>query len=305
MAVETTKVKLLQKLREHITKDPKSLYILVKGDLGSGKSWVSLSLCSGLDPDFVENKEQRIVFNPVEFVVAMANRELPEGSMIMWDEAQTSMNPRKHMTAINVALNTQLDTMRRDNIGLVFNAPHRIDKDIIRKLDFEVETIDIDLGARKNRVKFKEIDHNKDTDKIYKKYIRVSGEKLVPSKLNPLYIPAPDLIREENTKEFIDYYERTRDKFQDIITKGSLKTIVENCEDSLHLSPKDMDIDLSELMEDLEDKEEKKDQEKEELVKDRIRRALKETDLKYKEIAKITGSKESYVKEIGRKVDRS
>ena len=299
MAVETIKVDLLERLRGRIASDPKSLYILVTGGLGEGKSWTSLSLCSGIDPSFTEDKEQRIVFNPVDFVVTMANREVPEGSMIMWDEAQTSMNPRKHMTAVNVALNTQLDTMRRDNVGLVLNCPTKIDKDVMRKLDFEVECLDIDKGVRKNIVKFKEIEHDKNSDDLYKKYPRVTEDRIIPEKMNPLLIPAPDNIREENTKELIEYYERERDKFQDKITKGVVKTIVESYMEDYSVSPEELGLDLEKL-----GLKEKESEEKKELKKNRIKKALKETNLPYEQVADVTGSILSHVQKIGRKVDR-
>lgn len=299
MAVETIKVDLLERLRGRIASDPKSLYILVTGGLGEGKSWTSLSLCSGIDPSFTEDKEQRIVFNPVDFVVTMANREVPEGSMIMWDEAQTSMNPRKHMTAVNVALNTQLDTMRRDNVGLVLNCPTKIDKDVMRKLDFEVECLDIDKGVRKNIVKFKEIEHDKNSDDLYKKYPRVTEDRIIPEKMNPLLIPAPDNIREENTKELIEYYERERDKFQDKITKGVVKTIVESYMEDYSVSPEELGLDLEKL-----GLKEKESEEKKELKKNRIKKALKETNLPYEQVADVTGSSLSHVQKIGRKVDR-
>lgn len=297
MAVATTKVNLLDRLRERITQDPNSLYILVKGDLGSGKSWLSLSLCAALDPDFIDNKESRIVFSPLDFVSTLENREVPPGSMLMWDEAQTSMNPRRHMSAINVAINTQLDTMRRDNIGLVFNCPNSVDKAITRNLDFSVETVDIDMGARKTKVKFKKIQHNKTYDKIYRHYPRVNDNDRVPNIMNPLFVPAPDSkgFLGDRGKELIEYYEEARDEFQSDVTSRVKRIVAKKEADELGVEPEDLGVDVK------SDAEKKKDKE---TKKARIKRAMDNTDLSYKKIAKLTGTSYDYVKQVGSKYKR-
>ena len=307
MAVKTIKVDLLQRLREHITDDPNSLYMLVKGDLGSGKSWASLSIACGIDPDFIEHKEERIVFSPVEFVLLTASRSLPEGSMIMWDEAQTSMNPKRHMSAINVALNTQLDTMRRDNVGLVFNCPNTIDRALTRNLDFDIETIKIDRGARKTQVKFKYIDHDKTMDKIYRKFCRLIGKGRIPDTLNPLFIPAPDhpAIRGKKGRELIDYYENKRDSFQDDISMKVAKTIIKSYQKEMNLTTEDLVRDLEKYGLTLEDLGLQNKKKAVDTKKRQIIRTLKATDLKYSEVADLTETTEGYVQKIGRKVDRN
>lgn len=191
--------------------------ILLVGPPGSGKSYTALSLAEELDPEFAENVEKRILYDPKEFMDALIDPNIKRGSVLILDEMGVTANSRNFQSFINKMLSAVFQTVRSRNLIIICCAPHAAYIDIaVRKLFsamFEVESID-----RKRKVTIVKplmISVSASTGQMYYKYPRVRHEgQVLPLKKLGFKMPSPRVV---------EYYEARKRAFQDKLYEDLLR----------------------------------------------------------------------------------
>lgn len=180
------------------------------GDTGSGKSWNAIRFAELVDPNFsVDN----IVFTPNEFMDLLNSGTLEKGSVIIYEEPQTSISRRQWFQVANRLINYVLSTFRNLNLCLIFTVPDLsfIDSNTVKLFKLLFETLSIDQVRGVALVKPKIVVTNHLSGKTYYKYLRVviDGDVRVMDKL---------YLRKANKRLLADY-ELKKKKFNDALNK--------------------------------------------------------------------------------------
>lgn len=180
----------------------KNFIAAIVGVTGSGKSWSGLRLGEMLDDDF---DVRNVCFNPEEFMdlVNGKTKKLKTGSVIIFDEIQVSMSHVEWQSLHARLINYVLQTFRHKNFILFMTAPHFsfINASIRRLIHARFQTVKIDEQKEITTLKGFLFQTNQDTNKIYKKYLRLrTGEKVTSLKLKK---PTEQLIKDYEKKKDI------------------------------------------------------------------------------------------------------
>ncbi len=138
------------------------------GQRGSGKSYSALSLAEKLDPGF---NIDRVVFTAEDFIM-LIRKDLPHGSVIIWDEVGVEFDNRKFQSILNKIINDALLIMRTKRLIVLMTVPSFGMFDSKGRAHtvsyFECKSVD----QRNNVVKTKmlRIQQNPRDGKIYNKY---------------------------------------------------------------------------------------------------------------------------------------
>lgn len=147
---------------------------VIVGREGSGKSHTGLSLCRALDPSF---DADRVFFNPGDLVEAFRSEDLGTGSMVMLDEAGVGLGNRSWYDKEQILLNQTLQTVRDENMGVIFTLPRlsELDSQTIGRLHALLSMKETHPGEGWAKVSWKniEVTREKQRDKTYKKYPRM------------------------------------------------------------------------------------------------------------------------------------
>ena len=156
--------------------------IAIAGAVGTGKSWLSLKMAESLDPAFrVKTREQakkilkeRIIRKPLEFTKLLNENKLKTGSVVIIDEAGTSLSNRTWQSLNNRIINFILQTFRYKHLIVFFTLPNLTFLDIQarRLLNFYIETTGIDFVNRKTYTSIKRFQTNPRTGDIYRKRLK-------------------------------------------------------------------------------------------------------------------------------------
>lgn len=148
---------------------------VIVGREGSGKSHTALSICRKVDPTF---DADRVFFDPADLVEAFRSDELGEGSMVMLDEAGVGLGNRSWYEKEQVLLNQTLQTVRDENMGVLYTLPRlsELDSQTVGRLHSLLAMKEKHVDEGWASVSWKNIDVTReDTDgKIYKKYPRMN-----------------------------------------------------------------------------------------------------------------------------------
>lgn len=153
---------------------------VIVGREGSGKSHTALSICRKVDPTFGAD---RVFFDPADLVKAFRDDELGEGSMVMLDEAGVGLGRRSWYEKEQVLLNQTLQTVRDENMGVLYTLPRlsELDSQTVGRLHSLLAMREKHVDEGWAEVSWKNIDVSRErTDgKVYKKYprMRVDGRK--------------------------------------------------------------------------------------------------------------------------------
>ena len=151
---------------------------VIVGREGSGKSHTALSICRAVDPSF---DADRVFFNPKDLVEAFRSSDLGTGSMVMLDEAGVGLGNRSWYEKEQILLNQTLQTVRDENMGVLFTLPRlsELDSQTIGRLHALIAMKEKHPQEGWAKVSWKNISvtREKETDKMYKKYprMRVNG----------------------------------------------------------------------------------------------------------------------------------
>ena len=236
---------LIQQVQRRLWKKNKNWLGIITGQTGSGKSWSALSMAEKIDPDFDTSK---VVLEPENFLKNVAERTWGQGDVVIFDEAGAGMSAKAHMTKKNRIIDQVLQTLRRQNIAVIFTVPSKsnVDKSVRRLLHTYIETKGIDYKNNRNLLKWLEMDYNQKTDKIYYKYPKRKNSEGAIRKIKTVKMgkPSEDLIKQ---------YESKRTKFQDRKNKEFYDEIKEQVDDNDNNSSRSKKEKIMEELEDQED----------------------------------------------------
>jgi len=148
---------------------------VIVGREGSGKSHTALSICRKVDPTF---DADRVFFDPADLVDAFRSDDLGEGSMVMLDEAGVGLGNRSWYEKEQVLLNQTLQTVRDENMGVLYTLPRlsELDSQTVGRLHSLLAMGEKHVDEGWASVSWKNIDVTReDTEgKVYKKYPRMN-----------------------------------------------------------------------------------------------------------------------------------
>jgi hypothetical protein len=181
---------------------------VIVGREGSGKSHTALSIARKVDPSFTAD---RVFFDPSELVEAFRSDDLGEGSMVMLDEAGVGLGNRSWYEKEQVLLNQTLQTVRDENMGVLYTLPRlsELDSQTVGRLHslLAMQAKHVEEGWAE--VSWKNIDVTRENvdGKVYKKYprMRVDGQKHRITSIGVRKPPA----------ELADAYEERKAAFKD------------------------------------------------------------------------------------------
>ena len=211
---------IIQHIRKKTDVTNQDYKAVFTGECGRGKSYAALRLAETIQPDF--NIERQLVFRADEFLRLM-NSDLPKGSVIIWDEASTSLDARDFNTIFNKLLNNVLVTMRYRNYVLLFSVPSTafIDKRARELLDGCVDMRYIDQKRQQSVAKFYIYKHYHAFGKTYLKapVSIINGE---PRYINQIRfnLPSPELLKRYEVKKKVfgdNLYRDTLNKCQELL----------------------------------------------------------------------------------------
>jgi len=187
----------------------KNFMALITGEVGSGKSYTSLSIGEQTDPSF---NAGRVVFDPLELINLIEHgekvdgemRKLPRGSVIIFEEAGVGFNNKNWMSKTNKMLNYVFQTFRHKGYILILNTPYAdfIDSASRKIFQAEFHTMKILQQKKLCQIKPQLIQYNSRYKKYYYKQLKVLTTRGVrPIKYWNVKIPSEDLIKEYEKKK--------------------------------------------------------------------------------------------------------
>jgi hypothetical protein len=153
---------------------------VIVGREGSGKSHTALSICRKVDPSF---DASRVYFDPADLVEAFRDDDLGEGSMVVLDEAGVGLGNRSWYEKEQVLLNQTLQTVRDENMGVLYTLPRlsELDSQTVGRLHSLLAMQETHPEEGWASVSWKNIDVSRENvdGKVYKKYprMRVDGQQ--------------------------------------------------------------------------------------------------------------------------------
>lgn len=186
------------------------------GGTGSGKSYACLKMAYDLDTQ-KDGKPRfniaKVVFTPSEYLQAVKGN-LPQGSVIIWDEVGVGINSRQWYSLQNQLISYVTQTVRFKNYATFYNTPafNYVDKQIRQLFHGYIEMDKPSASEKKSYGRFKWIEVNPVTGKLYFKFPRYyeNGKKHIAKNIH-FSLPPKELIDayEEKKKEVVTgWYEK-------------------------------------------------------------------------------------------------
>lgn len=196
-----------QKIWRQMNVENQHFMAAIVGREGTGKSHSALSLCRTVDPEFSSDD---VFFNPEDLLEAFDSDQYGAGNMIVLDEAGVGLGNRSWYNKEQILLNQTLQTVRDDNMGVIFTLPRleELDSQTIGRLHslIQMEETYPDRGWALSR--WKNIVMTRDNSgKEFQKYprLRVDGVK---KRITRFGISAPP-------EELVDEYEQGKEAFKE------------------------------------------------------------------------------------------
>lgn len=208
---------VFQKMWGRIHRRNMNFMAAICGEVGSGKSYAALSLAEMLDPDF---SIEQVAFSVEEFV-ELVNEDYPEGSFIVMEESSVSMNAQTWWDSDQIQVGNILDTWRHQNRGAIFTLPAfgQLQKNARGRMHGLGQTRGIDYQEEVAALRYRYIQQDSDTGKIYKKYHRLPHpETGVETQYTWIGLPKP-------SQELLDAYEERKEQFTDELNQEILNNI--------------------------------------------------------------------------------
>jgi len=214
---------------------------VIVGREGSGKSHTALSICSACDPTF---DADRVFFNPKDLVEAFRSEDLGAGNMLMLDEAGVGLGNRSWYEKEQILLNQTLQTVRDENMGVIFTLPRlsELDSQTIGRLHalLAMKEKHPEEGWAKVSWKNISVTREQERNKTYKKYprMRVNGFE---QRITAIGVDKPD-------DSLAEAYEQRKAAFKDEL----YDEVIEAHDDSQDDGETDLQAVASEIAQDIE-----------------------------------------------------
>jgi len=207
----------------------------IVGREGTGKSHSALRICEAVDPSFTADD---VFFNPQDLLEAFDSDDYGTGNMIILDEAGVGLGNRSWYDKEQILLNQTLQTVRDDNMGVLFTLPRleELDSQTIGRLHAFLEMIDVYPEEGWANSKWKNISLTRDgRGQTYKKYprLRFDGVKKRVTRF-PITPPSPELV---------DAYEQRKESFKEQLYEDAIEAYADD-EDTDDRPPKEIADDV-------------------------------------------------------------
>ena len=189
----------------------------IVGREGSGKSLTAVAIASLVDPDFTADD---VYFDPQDLLEAFDSDDYSRGSVIIMDEAGVGLGNRSWYDKEQILLNQTLQTVRDDNMGVLFTLPRleELDSQTIGRLHAMIEMEGV-VDGEYATARWKNIELSRDgRGDVYKKYPRylINGARRrisqigigrPPAEIEETYEERKAAFKEELYEEAIGAYE--------------------------------------------------------------------------------------------------
>lgn len=180
---------------------------VVVGREGHGKSHTALKIASGVDPSF---NAERVFFKPERLLETVQSNELGTGHAVVIDEAGVGLGSRTWYDKDQIMLNQALQTIRDDNMIVLFTLPRlsELDSQTRGRLHAYIEMQDVYPGDGYATARWLNISPSRDgSGQIYKKYVRLRayGRK---KRIEQVRFRPPD-------RSLVESYEERKEAFKE------------------------------------------------------------------------------------------
>lgn len=198
----------------------------VVGETGSGKSWAALRIAEVLDPGF---SIDQVAFSVEEFLRLVIDDSYGRGSIIVFEEASVGANSQEWYTKGNKVLGRVLDTWRHQNRGAIFTLPAfgQLTKNARGRMSALIQMQNKFEDEGYTTAKYKYIQQNTDSGKLYKKYPRIKGKKYKRLKVT------------KPSKELREAYEQKKEQFTNELNKELLEELLDEKKEAEEEDEKD------------------------------------------------------------------
>lgn len=189
------------------------------GETGSGKSYAALRFCEVLDPNFTVDQ---VAFSVPEFLKLVIDDSYGRGSMIMQEEASIAAASEAYMEKTNKALRQVSETWRHQCRGAAFTFPAfgRLDSGVRGRMSALLQMVEVNEDKGQSRAKYKYVQQNSDTGKLYKKYPVINGKQY------------QQLVFQKPSPELLEAYEQRKQEFTDELNEELLEELLEHLDES-------------------------------------------------------------------------
>jgi len=163
-----------QKMWRRMNVENQHFMAAIVGREGTGKSHSALTLSRLVDPSFTA---EDVYFDPQDLLRAFDSDAYGRGDMIVLDEAGVGLGNRSWYDKEQILLNQTLQTVRDDNMGVIFTLPRleELDSQTIGRLHAFVEMMNVYPDEGWAETKWKNINLTRDgRSKEFKKYTRLN-----------------------------------------------------------------------------------------------------------------------------------
>lgn len=234
-AGESPTVKLLrQKIWRRMNQQNQHFMGVIVGREGFGKSHSALSIAKAVDPDF---SAEDVYFDPKGLLEAFQSEDYGAGDMIVLDEAGVGLGNRTWYEKGQVLLNQTLQTVRDDNMGVLFTLPRlsELDSQTIGRLHAFLEMTAVRKDEGYALAKWKNVDPARgDRAKTYYKYSEVRFDG-IPYDLKEVKIGKPP-------GGLVEAYEERKESFKEGLYEEAIEAQEEETGDEP--SPKGIADDI-------------------------------------------------------------
>jgi len=219
MISNTATYEMIKEVASRPTRKNSNFLCVVIGLPGSGKSYACLRLGQLITDEInkynlkkgiplIGFNERNITFSPTDFMKQIHGDEaLPPGSVIIYEEAGTTLDSKDALNKLNKMIAHVIETMRYRRYITFFNLPRymNLDKTIRCLCHCLIETKKIDRRNNLNYIKPQFLNYNPKIDKMYYKFIKFThnGKKVKSSGI-PLKKPST-ILRHKYEKAKHDY----------------------------------------------------------------------------------------------------
>jgi len=221
-----------QKIWRRLNVENQHFMGVIVGREGTGKSHSALKISQTVDPSF---GAEDVFFDPQRLLEAFDSDEYGQGDMIVLDEAGVGLGNRSWYDKEQILLNQTLQTVRDDNMGVLFTLPRleEMDSQTIGRLHAFVEMLEVHPNEGWANSKWKNISLTRDGQgKTYKKYPRLRFDGLKKRVTRFPITPPPD--------DLVAAYEDRKEAFKEKLYEEAIAAYDDDEEEGEEQSPDDL-----------------------------------------------------------------
>jgi len=225
-----------QKMWKRMNIDNQHFMGAVVGREGTGKSHSALTLARTVDPSFTADD---VFFDPQELLRAFDSDNYGRGDMVVLDEAGVGLGNRSWYDKEQILLNQTLQTVRDDNMGVLYTLPRleELDSQTIGRLHAFLTMVETHPDDGWALARWKNINLSRDgRGKEYKKYTRLNVNG-VKKRIKSFAVAAPP-------EDLVEAYEERKASFKEKLYEEAVDAY--NDDDDSEKSPKDVADDIVE-----------------------------------------------------------